>query len=54
MLSQFVNMAIRDARKVGGPKILYFHNMGKFDGIILLRHLSIYQSEYEVKTPILH
>lgn len=36
-------------RKSKSPLTIYFHNLGRFDGIILLKHLACHHKSYRVK-----
>lgn len=49
MLSDMISRIITDARKQRRSVTLYFHNFGRFDGILLLRHLTLYHPALDVK-----
>lgn len=41
-----IEALVRQEKKA---KIIYFHNLGRFDGIILLKHLACYHNKYTLK-----
>jgi hypothetical protein len=48
LLRAFVKGIIREGRKVRKTPIVYFHNMARFDGIIMAEHLSRHYDEWKV------
>jgi hypothetical protein len=50
VLRTFIKGIISEGRKVGKTPIVYFHNMSRFDGIILAEHLSThYKNEWKIQ-----
>lgn len=52
MLDDMIARAISEVNKIkkGGAATLFFHNLARFDGIILLRHLALYlEQPYTIK-----
>lgn len=49
ILSQFIDRLAYFVKENPSIRTVYFHNFSRFDGIILLKHLVIHDSEYRIK-----
>ena len=49
MLKSFIFRVATITRQNSSAKTIYFHNLGRFDGIFLLKHLALYHPNYTVK-----
>jgi hypothetical protein len=49
MLKSFIFRVAAITRQNTSAKTIYFHNLGRFDGIFLLKHLALYHPNYTVK-----
>ncbi|KAL5158667.1 DNA polymerase [Glycine soja] len=52
MLKSFIFRVAAITRQNRSAKTIYFHNLGRFDGIFLLKHLALYHPNYTV-TPLM-
>jgi hypothetical protein len=52
MLNSLINRIASITRQNSSAKTIYFHNLGRFDGIFILKHLSLYHPNYTV-TPLM-
>ncbi|KAF3951624.1 hypothetical protein CMV_022749 [Castanea mollissima] len=50
VLNYFVLRILTIVRQEQSPLTIYFHNLSRFDGIILLKHLVCHHKNYELKT----
>lgn len=48
MLKSFINRVAAITRQNSTAKTIYFHNLGRFDGIFLLKHLALYHPNYTI------
>lgn len=53
LLTDMFAMLFSDAKKLPKMPILFLHNLARFDGIILLRHLALFQSDKIRVQPLL-
>ena len=49
MLEDMIKRIITDVKKERRSIVIYYHNLGKFDGIILLRHITLYHKNLTIK-----
>lgn len=49
MLQDMITRIITDVKKERRMIVIYFHNLGKFDGIILLRHIILFHKNLTIK-----
>lgn len=49
MLKSFIFRVATITRQNSSAKTIYFHNLGRFDGIFILKHLALYHPNYTVK-----
>lgn len=49
MLKSFIFRVAAITRQNSTAKTIYFHNLGRFDGIFLLKHLALYHPNYTVQ-----
>lgn len=49
MLTDMMNRLIKDAKSTRTSMVVYFHNLGQFDGLFILRHLTMEHRELLVE-----
>jgi hypothetical protein len=49
LLSEMIDNILSDAKHLRGAVTLYFHNMSQFDGILILRHLTLTHKDVHVE-----